>query len=94
MKTFKDLDFKPHAHMPGLQAELDFDNGYGISVVRFKCFGKRYGSYTNDETEWECAVMHEGDLCYDSGVTEDVIGYLHEPEVSDLMKQIQELPKK
>ena len=35
MKTFKDLEFKEHPnHMGGVQARIQFDNGYGASVVK------------------------------------------------------------
>ncbi len=36
MKTFKDLEFNAHpTHMlGGVQARMDFDNGYGVSVVK------------------------------------------------------------
>jgi hypothetical protein len=33
----------------------------------------------------------DGDLTYDTPVTNDVIGYLSEKGVSDVMKQVQEL---
>lgn len=35
-KTFDDLKFKPHHSGKGLIARLNFENGYGVSVVRFK----------------------------------------------------------
>lgn len=35
MKTFSDLDFKTHPSTPHFktQARLDFNNGYGVSVI-------------------------------------------------------------
>jgi hypothetical protein len=35
LKTFKDLEFKPHTMANGLRAVMEFGNGYGVSVVRF-----------------------------------------------------------
>ena len=33
MKTFEDLEFRPH-RMDGVQSIMMFDNGYGVSVVK------------------------------------------------------------
>lgn len=85
MKGFSDLQFRTHPHGMGVQALMDFPNGYGVSVVR--------GPYTygGDEGLWELAVMHAGHLCYDSGITEDVEGHLTEDEVTNKMHDIQNL---
>lgn len=94
MKTFKDLVFNDHPNSTGKQAVMMFPNGYGISVVRFTIMG-RYGSYTDNETEWEAAVLkgkgNEWFLCYDTEITEDVIGHLSNDGVTKLMQKIQEL---
>lgn len=104
MKTFKDLEFEPHSVCEGLQARLFFPNGYGVSVVRFRggmfvgtslAGGNNYGSYTNDETEWELAVI-KGDangwsIDYDTEITDDVLGYLKEGDVTEVMRKVQEL---
>lgn len=96
MKTFKDLEFKAHPHdVNGRQAKMIFENGYGISVVRFKMYGDFFGSYTNNESEWEIAVLKGNEknweLDYSTPITEDVCGYLSAEEVTEIMKQIQEL---
>jgi len=96
MKTFKDLEFNPHKTGEGLQAVMFFENGYGISVVRFKMpMGFGYGSYTDNENEWEIAVLfgdeNDSHLTYNTPITDDVIGHLTDDEVTDIMKQIQEL---
>ena len=36
MKKFKDLQFKTYALDKGLQATMNFNNGYGVSVVKFR----------------------------------------------------------
>ena len=86
MKTFKDLEFKPHAMGEGIHSKLSFDNGYGVSVVSHSySYGGRDGLY-------EIAVLDSDDnLTYDTSVTNDVIGYLTEEDVSNVMKQVQEL---
>lgn len=90
MKTFKDLKFTKCTN--GLDAKMYFENGYGISVIRFKTpYG--YGSYTLNEKQWEIAVLRGEDICYDTPITDNVIGYLSAREVTKIMKQIQQLPK-
>ena len=95
IKTFKDLEFRPHLVFEGLQGLAFFSNGYGISVVRFKTSSGGYGSYTNNENEWEIAVLKgnkdDNDICYDTNITSDVIGYLTKEGVTKVMKQIQNL---
>ena len=94
MKNFKNLVFKPHQTGVGKHGLLFFENGYGVSVVRFEMsFG--YGSYTDNENEWELAILignkDSWELTYNTNITDDVIGHLTESEVSHVMKQVQEL---
>jgi hypothetical protein len=86
MKTFKDLIFKEHPSVPFFmkQARMDFDNGYGISVVNGQ------SAYSSEGT-YEIAVMKGGQITYDTHITNDVIGYLLPEEVTEVMKDIQEL---
>ena len=85
MKTFNDLEFK-EPFCGGEISRVYFDNGYGVSVVR-----SQY-SYGGKEGLYELAVLDEhGNLTYDTPVTNDVIGYLSEDEVSDIMEQVQKL---
>ena len=99
MKSFKDIEFKPHRFGNGLHGLIFFDNGYGVSVVRYKgpyTPNGGYSSYTSNEDEWELAVIKgkedDWDLCYDTHITDDVIGHLSEGEVNWVMIQVQELP--
>ena len=87
MKTFKDLDFQPHPnHMGGVQARIQFDNGYGASVV---CTPYTYGG---DKGLYELAVFgSDGHITYDTPITNDVIGYLRPEDVTDVMEKIQQL---
>ena len=89
MKTFDDLNFEQINDAPfmvGKKARMSFDNGYGVSVVSHTySYGGKKGLY-------EVAVLgSDGDLTYETPVTNDVIGYLSEKSVSEVMKQVQEL---
>lgn len=88
---FKDLKFD-NKDLLASRARHFFDNHYGVSVVRGPySYGGRDGLY-------ELAVMHmapgdeNSELVYDTPITNDVIGYLTPEEVTDLMKQVSELP--
>jgi hypothetical protein len=89
MKTFKDLEFKKHpnsidAFDMGVQARLDFDNGFGVSVV------KGPHTYGGDRGLYELAVFKDGEIHYDNQVANgDVVGYLREEDVTDAMLVIQ-----
>lgn len=100
IKTFEDLVFNPHSvskeacnlpasirkeWMEAKHAVMRFDNGYGISVVKGNMF------YSNGIDTHEVGILKEGVLCYDTPITDDVIGYVNADEVSNIMKQIQEL---
>jgi hypothetical protein len=87
MKTFRDLEFVSHpVHIEGVQARIQFDNGYGASVV------KTPYSYGGDRGLYELAVLdNDGHLTYATPVTSDVIGYLRDIDVTDVMEKIQQL---
>jgi hypothetical protein len=89
--TFDDLEFgSRNAGLPGVQAMAFFNNGYGASVI------KGYGSYGVNDALYELAVIKtteddNWDLCYDSGITEDVEGHLTEDEVTSFLQRIEAL---
>jgi hypothetical protein len=87
MKTFNDLEFKPHAAgMGGIMSRITFENGYGASVVQ------TFFSYGGDEGLYELAVLdRNGQLTYSTPVTDDVEGRLTEDDVTKLLEQIQNL---
>ena len=86
MKTFKDLEFKEHPnHMGGVQARIQFDNGYGASVV------KTPHTYGGDKGLYELAVFKDDEICYSTPITDDVIGYLRPEDVTEVMAKIQQL---
>lgn len=70
----------------GIQKTYKFPNGYGASVIRHQ------GSYGNKKGLWELAVLgQDGELCYSTPITDDVIGHLNDPEVDRLLRKIKEL---
>ena len=86
MKTFKDLEFKPHTtDKNGVVAAIEFENGWGASVVRFD------GSYGGQSGLFELAVLKDGYVDMNNDITDDVIGWLDESDVTKVLKQIQEL---
>ena len=85
MKTFNDLDFQPTQFDVGIQARINFDNGYGASVI------KSPYSYGGNQGLYELAVIKDNDICYNTPITDDVIGYLTEDDVTKYLGQIQEL---
>lgn len=87
VKTFTDLVFNPHAlskearYLPSPLREEYMEAKH--AVMRFD---NGYGIDT-----YEVAVLKDGAICYDTSITDDVIGYVNADEVSNIMKQIQEL---
>ena len=88
---FSDLQFNPHKNYPdtGVQAKHFFDNGYGVSVVSFP------GSYGFRDGLYESAVLkgteEDWEICYDSVITDDVLGYQSEEEVEVLLHDVENL---
>ena len=80
MKTFKDLQFRPHPSNQGVQATIDFYNGRGASVIRAPfSYGGKSGLY-------ELAIYHNDVI--DGG---EVHGWLTEEDVTKLLIQAQNL---
>ena len=89
MLKFSDLEFKQHPHIPGnnaVQALKFFSNGYGVSIVRFP------GSYGYLQGLYEVAVIEgtdkEYELCYDTPITDDVLGHLDEQDVENIINEV------
>jgi hypothetical protein len=93
MLKFSDLEFKQHPCVDGpnaVQALHFFPNGYGVSVVRFP------GSYGYGLGLYEVAVIKGTDeedfkLCYDTPITDDVLGNLSEEDVENTIQEVQSL---
>ena len=74
----------------GIHYVFKFENHYGASVI------KHDFSYGHDDDLWELAVIkfddgNKWDLCYDTSVTSDVIGWLTDDSVLNLLQEIKEL---
>lgn len=82
MKTFDDLIFKFRKGIPIIQARMDFPNGYGISVISGAWL------YCDDDT-FEVAIFKDGHLCYDTPITDDVLGYQTQEDITKIMIELQ-----
>jgi len=88
MKKFENLEFDKltDPFMSGVRSRMMFENGFGVSVVSHTY------SYGGKDGLFEVAVLDEdGDLTYNTPVTNDVIGFLNPDEVTDIMEQVQNL---
>ena len=77
----------------GRQVLHKFENGFGASVVQHEF------SYGGDEGLFELGVIKfesedEWHLNYSTSVTDDVLGYLTEEDVQDLLTKIEQLESK
>tara|TARA_B110001454_G_C12409131_1_gene304336 strand:- start:94 stop:387 length:294 start_codon:yes stop_codon:yes gene_type:complete len=82
---FSKYRIRVNEHYNGLQKVYKFPNGYGASVIRHD------GSYGGQRGLWEIAVTLHGILCYDTSITNDVIGHLNTEEVNKELQAIKEL---
>ncbi len=72
--------------MSGVRSRMMFENGYGVSVVSHTY------SYGGKDGLFEVAVLDkDGDLTYNTPVTNDVVGYLNPDEVTEIMEEVQKL---
>jgi hypothetical protein len=87
MKTFKDIVFKtnPMGADFGIVSRTKFDNGYEVSVV------KSEHSYGGKDGLYELAIFKDDEICYDTPITNDVLGYLSDKDVTEVLIKIQQL---
>jgi hypothetical protein len=88
MKTFKDLKFETHPNFGygfDTQATMNFENGYGVSVVTGDA------AYSSESQPYEVAILKDDKLCYDTHITNDVLGHNTEESVTHIMEQVQNL---
>lgn len=69
----------------GLYYKVYYPNGYGASII------KSYWSCGGKLDCWELAVLEDGDLCYDTTITDDVLGGLDEEQVVSFCQEIKNL---
>jgi hypothetical protein len=88
------VETKPHSHRGclGAQRIYKFPNGWGASVV------PEYKISTSNTVSkpvtglWEVAILDaDGNLCYDTAITDDVVRNLNDPEVDNLLGQVSRL---
>ena len=79
-----------HPQAGGYVLRKHYPNGYGASVISHP------HSYGGTRGLWELAVIkgHKDnwDITYDTPITDDVIGFLTDEEVMDVLKDIEDLP--
>lgn len=84
-----------------LRVVYRFPNGYGADISRAKStmpfLGREYLTYTDANT-WELAVIRfnsedntDYNLVYNTPITDDVLGYLPDSEVNEILSQIEKL---
>lgn len=85
LQIYKDDKKKPIATI------LFFENGFGASIIRNSM------SYGNEKGLFELAVLKEttyspvGEICYDTPITDDVLGELPVEKVIETLQQISHL---
>ena len=88
--TFNDLEFKDLPSLNGIQVMVKFENNYGASVVKHdSSYGGKNGLYELAVTQYD--ENGDWDICYDTPITDDVLGYLTEDNVTDYLTQIEQL---
>jgi len=99
MSLFDNIKFEPHPIGNGEHGKIFFPNGYGLSAVRFKIptFNESpsvYASYCDDET-WEVAILkgtpENWELCYDTKITNDVMGYQTKEDINRTLKKLRRI---
>jgi hypothetical protein len=86
MINFKDLEFKELPDLAGIYCRIQFDNGYGASIVKHEY------SYGGKDGLYEIAVLDSsGEITYDTPITNDVLGYLSEDDVERYLSNIEDL---
>jgi len=95
LKYFNMLEFKPHPFDSSgflKRAIIFFDNGYGASIVTGSI------AYTDEDHPYELAILkgneYNHSICYDTYLTNDVIGYCNAEKINDLLEKISKLPTK
>ena len=67
------------------RAYISFDNGFYVSILN--------GLYSiGDVDEYELAIMDKDGICYDTPLSDDVVGGLTKEDVEKWLKDVSELP--
>ena len=85
------FEFNQNPINGGVQYKHFFTNGYGVSIVQHSF------SHGASQGLWEMAVLKgtkdDWDICYDTPITSDVLGYLTVSDVNDYCTQVEQLPE-
>lgn len=88
MKTFEDLEFKPHPNgMGGKLAQMELGNGYKISVV-----GGGKGLYGNGKTTFEVAIFDRMGEMIKLGEDDQVLGWQTIDEINEIIQKFNNQP--
>ena len=84
---FKDLVFEKHpVALLNSKAFHRFPNGYGVSVID--------GDYTYcDKGTYEVAIIKDGEICYDTPLTDDVLRYQTPEDIDEILKEVESYEK-
>jgi hypothetical protein len=84
--VFGELNFQTHPMGIGEQCIVQFTNGYGASIV------KGPHTYGGSQGLYELAVFgKDGEISYDTPITNDVLGYLSEEDIEKTLTDIKNL---
>lgn len=83
--TFQDLKFKTSDTPKGVFARVDFDNGFGASII---CNDVSYGGKSG---LYEIAVLRGDDITSTTDITNDVVGWLDDKDVTRTLNAISKL---
>jgi hypothetical protein len=89
MITFNDLNFEEVPSFrgrPKMRAQIEFDNGYGASVIT-----EVDEDEDMDDAYYELAVLQNGTITTDTPITNDVLSSLSKDEVTEYLKEIENL---
>lgn len=66
-----------------IQCRMFFGNGFGVSIIR------GHYTYGGEEGLYELAIISDDGLQYNTAMTEDVLGYLTEKEIEQIVYSVQ-----
>jgi|TARA_R110000764_G_C10962092_1_gene378340 hypothetical protein len=75
----------------GIQDVYTFANGYGLSVIPEYTWESSMRQQLPIKGRYECAVFYNGELTYDTPLTNDVIRNQNDPQVHNLLMEVQRL---
>jgi len=80
---FDELKFGIHPAGRGRRATIEFENGFGASIIT------DYPFYSRGDAPYELGVLHNGRLHYDNPVADgDVVGYQTKEQIEKLLERI------